>query len=131
MNKNDNGERQKKEYLESYHQYNRILRSWFVAFGIGGPVIFLTNDRLYEDFLSLSGKVFIINLFLLGLSIQIFIVFVNKLANWYKYSHTEGCCYNIANWLIGQFWIDILCDVSTMLVFGLGIYCLITGLFGL
>lgn len=64
----DEREKQKLEYFESYNEYNKILRSWFVAFGIGGPVIFLTNDALYVDFLELDKRGCIFTLFLVGLS---------------------------------------------------------------
>jgi hypothetical protein len=30
----------------TYLEYNRVLRTWFVAFGIGGPALFLANDSV-------------------------------------------------------------------------------------
>jgi hypothetical protein len=30
--------------FQAYAEYNKTLRTWFVAFGIGGPALFLVND---------------------------------------------------------------------------------------
>jgi hypothetical protein len=35
-----------KEELSAYLEYNKILRSWFVAFGVGRPALFLINAQL-------------------------------------------------------------------------------------
>lgn len=121
----------KKEYLDSYLDYNRILRSWFIAFGIGGPVILLTNDTLYADFLRLDEKGCIAILFFGGLFIQVFIAWINKMANWYKYSRDDGRRFEIASWLLRQFWIDITADILSICAFGLAIYLLFQGLVGL
>src|SRR5947207_1210929 len=34
-----------KEEFVAYTDYNKVLRSWFVAFGVGGPALFLINDQ--------------------------------------------------------------------------------------
>jgi hypothetical protein len=34
-------------YFDSYAEYNRILRSWFVAFGVGGLALFLLQSRFW------------------------------------------------------------------------------------
>ena len=30
----------------TYLEYNKVLRTWFVAFAIGGPALFLANETL-------------------------------------------------------------------------------------
>jgi hypothetical protein len=35
-----------KDELSAYLEYNKILRSWFVAFGVGGPALFLINAQI-------------------------------------------------------------------------------------
>jgi len=134
MTNTDKSENYKKEYLESYRGYNQILRSWFVAFGIGGPIIFLTNDALYVDFLKLDDKGCIVALFFVGLFAQILVSFLNKIANWYIYSDEKWepdmnepppgfwSCF------IKHFWIDISADVLTVGAFGWATYLLFQGL---
>lgn len=34
---------QKLEHFNNYADYSRTLRAWLVAYGIGGPVLFVTN----------------------------------------------------------------------------------------
>ena len=31
----------REEAVEGYREYNRVLRTWFVALGVGGPALFL------------------------------------------------------------------------------------------
>ena len=35
-------------HFENYAEYAKTLRSWLVAYGIGGPVLFLTNKDAPE-----------------------------------------------------------------------------------
>ena len=37
---------QKEGHFQNYSDYSRTLRAWLVAYGIGGPVLFLTNDKV-------------------------------------------------------------------------------------
>ena len=30
-------------FYATYLEYNRVLRTWFVGFGVGGPVLFLVQ----------------------------------------------------------------------------------------
>lgn len=49
------GDNQKKnDYFKVYQEYNLILRAWFVSFGVGAPVIFLVNDKLYTKIIGLK-----------------------------------------------------------------------------
>ena len=35
---------ERKEYFSAYTEYNKILRTWFVTFGVGGPLLLLANS---------------------------------------------------------------------------------------
>lgn len=37
-------------YYGNYQEYNKLLRTWFVAFGIGGPVLFYSRPDLLQQF---------------------------------------------------------------------------------
>ncbi len=37
------------ELYAVYEGYAQTLRTWFVAYGIGGPVLFLSSDGLREQ----------------------------------------------------------------------------------
>lgn len=46
----DTRARKKEEtgFYEAYAGFARNLRIWFVAYGIGGPVLFLTNSEVWQ-----------------------------------------------------------------------------------
>ena len=110
-------------YFESYAEYNRILRSWFVAFGVGGLALFLVQSPVREALLASGQTRTVVILFLSGVTAQIVVAFLNKYANWYCYSgeddpeFREGRLYGFWSALASQFWIDIILDLTTVACF--------------
>jgi len=112
---------------ERYNEYNRILRSWFVAFGVGGPAIILVNSEVRNQLVQQSEMHAVILLFLAGAGAQVFVAFLNKVVNWYsiddgddEYRRTKR--YRLSSAVVEWFWIDIVADLLTFFVFGLGIW---------
>lgn len=121
-------------YFANYADYSRTMRAWLVAYGIGGPVLFLTNDKVSAK-LGQSGHAhLVVSLFLLGVGVQVFGAFVNKWAAWHQYRGNEEpdfCTrrsYRAWSWVNDQTWLDVCIDVGTMVVFGWGTWLLL-GLF--
>ena len=118
--------------FRTYFEYNRVLRTWFVAFGIGGPALFLVNDAVARRLAAADELELVSLLFLLGAAAQVAGALTNKVANWYVYiaSVDEGfertVRYRVAEWLVAQFWIDIVLDVLTIGVFGWAAWLLLT-----
>jgi hypothetical protein len=116
----------------AYAEYNKVLRTWFVAFGIGGPALFLVNDKLAEKLVAAGQLRWVVALFLFGATAQVFGALLNKIANWYVYVGTvdrqmKGSRrQRFADWLISQFWIDITIDVITIVSFGGAAWLLMT-----
>ena len=117
--------------FDKYSEYNRILRSWFVAFGIGGPVIFLVNDAVRHKLASSGEMKLVVILFIIGAAAQVIISFINKVINWYLYRGKDEGFKNtsryksskiISNW----FWLDIFADVVTFIVFGIAVWKVFT-----
>ena len=120
------------ESFETYLEYNRVLRTRFVAFGVGGPALFLVNDTLAQRLVA-DGKLrLVVLLFLIGAGAQVVGALLNKFANWYVYSsaldaeNPNRWVYRTAEWLAGQFWIDAVLDVLTIAVFGYAAWILLT-----
>jgi hypothetical protein len=118
--------------FESYSEYNRVLRTWFVAFGIGGPALILVNPAVAQ-MLNLAGELRgVVVLFLVGAASQVAGALLNKVANWYCYraksdSGGEGkYVYQICSWVIKQFWIDVGLDLITIVVFGIAAWQVLT-----
>ncbi len=92
-----------------YTEYNQTLRQWFVAFGVGGLAVFLVEDSARTQLIDANEIRSVALLFLAGAASQIFVAFINKIANWYKHNEIEnniegdGLKYRISHWLLEQF----------------------------
>lgn len=92
--------------FSAYAEYNRILRTWFVAFGIGGPALFLINDKIAAKLVAVDQLRLVVALFLLGATAQVLGALRNKMANWYVYIGTIDLAMKgsrrqrFADWLI-------------------------------
>lgn len=133
----------KSEFYPSYAEFSKTLRTWFVAFGIGGPIVLLTNEKIGPIIVA-SGCSFDIGiLFLMGGGIQVVSSFFNKHAMWhmyfaedekdsdtvkkqdenvkgeraYKSHHKNTLTYKFSCWYSYQNWIDELLDFFTLVVF--------------
>ncbi|MGB9180579.1 MAG: hypothetical protein WCB68_15200 [Pyrinomonadaceae bacterium] len=112
------------EYYKSYAEFSKTLRTWFVAYGIGGPVVLLSNDAAWATLKKSSDISFIGFLFLLGGALQILSALLNKHSMWYLYfgefnaNAKKRCSYKISHWYSDQGWIDVLLDIVTIILFG-------------
>jgi hypothetical protein len=116
----------------AYADYNRTLRTWLVAFGIGGPALFMTNNDIAKRLAATSGLRDVVALFLFGTGAQILGALINKAANWYVYqAYCAGGVrgtwkHRCSEWLTPHFWIDVALDLLTILVFGRALWLLFT-----
>lgn len=110
-------------YFDSYAEYNRILRSWFVAFGVGGLALFLVQSPVREALLASGQTRTVVILFLSGVTAQVVVAFLNKYANWYCYygednpAFLDTFLYRFWSRIASQFWIDIILDILTVVCF--------------
>jgi len=120
-------------YFGNYAEYNKLLRTWFVAFGIGGPALLYTRPELLEK-LSDLHRSWVIWAFLAGSGIQVFLAALNKYLSWQEYrfltlkaanpDRRRSWIERSGAWISGQFWIDVLFDLSSMALFGYSIILL-------
>lgn len=117
-------------YFDSYAEYNRILRSWFVAFGVGGLALFLVEENLSIALIASGETRRVVTLFLTGVGAQVLIAFLNKYANWYCYSGESdpqflaSRTYRFWSGMTSRFWIDIIFDLTTVACFLAAIWIL-------
>jgi hypothetical protein len=120
------------ESFNTYFEYNRVLRTWFVAFGIGGPALFLVNDALAQRLVAVGRLRLVVVLFLIGVAAQVVGAFINKVANWYVFQANladddeETWIHAAAERIVRMFWIDVILDLSTIGVFGWAAWILFT-----
>lgn len=118
--------------FNAYLEYNKVLRTWFVGFGIGGPALLLVNNNIAKSLVEAGQLRDVVFLFLIGTTAQVLGALLNKIANWYVYIGTVDTSLKgsrrqrFADWLIGQFWIDIAVDVLTIVSFGYAAWLLLT-----
>lgn len=115
---------EREAYFTLYLDYARMLRLWLVAYGVGGPVLFLTRADVTRRIVE-SGEAYTIAvLFLIGVALQILIAVLNKWAAWYVYAGPDdakargGWTYRSFRWLSDQFWMDLIFDVGSLILFG-------------
>jgi hypothetical protein len=110
-------------YYSAYEQHSAILRTWLVAYGVGAPVLVLTNEKVWELLRHSGDSRFIAGCFLLGVVLQVVMAALNKVLMWSSYYAEEDAGYAatrryaLTEVLRGQFWIDFLIDVLAILLF--------------
>jgi hypothetical protein len=121
-----------KEELSAYLEYNKILRSWFVAFGVGGPALFIINADIGQK-LAATGQLTLVSaLFLVGAGSQVIGALINKTSNWYVYRGARDAAYQakgryiMCRWIVVQYWFDVVVDVLSVAAFGLATWRLLT-----
>ncbi len=114
---------QESGFYEAYANFARHLRSWFIAYGIGGPTLFLTNDAAMKRLLDSGAGRVVAYLFLAGVSVQIIVAFLYKTAMWYLYrgESADGVkshwWYKACDWLSESYCIECVGDVATFIFF--------------
>ena len=81
----DHDESNRLSHFQNYADYSRTLRAWLVAYGIGGPILFVTNDKITEKVSKSGFATEIIALFLAGVGLQVLLSMVNKWGAWHLY----------------------------------------------
>jgi hypothetical protein len=104
--------------LAAYGEYSKTLRTWLVAFGVGGPALILVNARISAALLAAGCLRQVALAFLIGVATQVLNAFINKMANWAVYRGTFSDPGNwfsaIGDWIVDQFWIDVFWTLSQL-----------------
>jgi hypothetical protein len=113
----------RQENGEAFDRYEKMLRTWFVAYGIGGPILFMIQASLRAKLVAAPNGWLIGILFLAGLAVQVFESFLYKMTTWYLYrgeveNDTKSCrTYAFSEWVERNYWIDIILDLATFALF--------------
>jgi len=116
-------------FYKVYEEYSKTLRTWLVAYGIGGPVLLLTNESVSKR-MAASGRVKeIALLFLVGVGLQVLLATLNKTVMWACYygehepTFKKKRRYKLASWISEQFWMDFVVDLASLGLFGWVTFC--------
>jgi hypothetical protein len=114
---------ERQEYGGAFDRYEKMLRTWFVAYGIGGPFLFLTQASLREKLVAAPNSWLIGILFLIGVASQVFESILYKMTTWYQYRGEvkndikSRRMYKFSKWIEDNYWIDMVFDLSTLTLF--------------
>jgi hypothetical protein len=125
---------ERKEYFSVYVEYNKVLRTWFVTFGIGGPLLLLANPAITATLIKKASLRPVVFAFLVGCAVQILNVILNKTSSWYAHSFCDDETAqpnSLIRFLIRtqkMYWIDAVVDITTFIVFGYSVIRLLIAL---
>ncbi len=109
------------EYFEPYRHYSQVLRAWLVGFGVGVPILLISQSEIVTPVISSEKSLIIFGLFLLGVSAQVLVALLYKYSmailyvNEYSSYETSSKSIKFANYLGTRFWPDVLGDIVAIL----------------
>lgn len=116
-------ESQRDEFYHAYEDYSRSLRTWFVAYGIGFPVLAVSNDSVSKALIGTGSAKWIVGLFICGVALQVIEAGVNKWCMWLCYEGEESVeaqntkrasyAYEVSKWWL----LDVACDLGSVISF--------------
>jgi len=110
-------------YFDGYVSFSGVLRNWLIAYGIGGPVLFITQTEVTKKLADSGQSLSIALLFLAGVFLQVLVALLYKGAMWYLYvgevdpEKRNTRRYAISDWLSEAFWLELLFDLGTIALF--------------
>jgi hypothetical protein len=121
----DEADSESAEFFRVYEDYAKNLRTWFVAYGVGAPVLFVSNESVAKRLASSHAAPTIAAYFLAGVALQIALAMINKNAMWACYwssRYPEEAFkrrFRFAHWISGQYIIDVAIDILTIASFAI------------
>jgi len=106
--------------FEVYADYNRMLRTWFVVFGVGSIAALIGSKDLVEGLRSAGALRCVVMLLAFGAGAQIILAFINKTAAWCQFygecnpAFLNGRICKAAAAISSYFIIDVVADLATM-----------------
>lgn len=104
------------DYFSDYDAEAKALRTWFVAYGIGGPVLLLTNESLRAKLVASGESRQIAAAFLIGVGLQIVLTLAMKHALWECYLQPSADS-SLAHRFVDRWIFDLAGDVISLVAF--------------
>lgn len=110
-------------FFEPYSLLAKTVRTWFIAYGIGVPVLLSGNAELWKALARQHAVASVIVPFLCGVGVQVVTAIIFKAAMWYSYLFEVGeveegsLKYRAATWITNQYWLEALVEVGTFALF--------------
>jgi hypothetical protein len=118
-------------FYESYAHFSRTLRAWLVAYGVGVPVLLVSQEFIAKAIIRANTGGLITWLFLTGVAIQVLAALLYKYSMAYLYNSEENSELNdtwrvqAAVWLSRAIWLEALFDVTAIGLFVWGTFLVV------
>jgi hypothetical protein len=131
-------------HYKVYEEHMKTLRAWFVAYGVGGPVLFVTQQDFAATLVDSGLSQVVGVLFLVGVLLQALVALFNKWVNWglYYFDEDDMEAVSVVDTVetsgdavdtvtkpqglqrfcesySGKVWIDIIADLATLALFAI------------
>lgn len=121
--KTTQGKDSKDHFFTPYLEHTRTLRTWFVAYGVGGPLLFATQKNLIEKLIDYGCIKVVVILMLVATLIQTVSTWLYK-ATTYQFYLSEIDQFYYSTWIhkcsikISKhyYWVIPLADFLTILL---------------
>jgi hypothetical protein len=103
-----------------------------VAYGICGPALLVTQDKLAERFMESPSARSVIILCLLGGASQLVAAMLYKTAMWYRHVGERSekvrqlWVYRASDWIAEAYSVETLFDLASIVLFGVATFKLLT-----
>ena len=107
-------------FYEPYVAFSRVLRTWLVAYGIGAPVLFASQDAFTPILKDPKTAAPIIGLFLFGAIVQILAAVIYKYSMGYIYFgelkevFQKTIRYKVSEWFSEAMWLEMTFDILSI-----------------
>ena len=107
-------------FFGPYAEYAKVLRTWFVAYGVGALALLLSNSEIRKAALSADVLQPIARLVMLGTGIQVVAALLYKHAMWHLYcgdlevGHKQTRWYKMSDWISESHLLELAADVGTI-----------------
>ncbi|MDH5600102.1 MAG: hypothetical protein OEY78_02235 [Gammaproteobacteria bacterium] len=122
-------------FYEPYKIFATSLRAWFIAYGIGAPILFLSNEFTQRVISEYENNKLLIFLFLAGVILQTIQALLYKHVMWHLYMGEDNHDYH-KSWLYKSSvkiseasWLEILFDLATVFVYSIGTWHVLNAFF--
>lgn len=110
-------------FYEAYSRFSRTLRAWLVAYGVGVPVLLVSQAMIARAIIRAGTGGLITWVFLGGVAIQVLAALLYKYSMAYLYSAEVDPGLNgtrrvrVAEWLANATWLEALFDAASIALF--------------
>jgi len=118
-------------FYEPYAHFSRTLRAWLVAYGVGVPVLLVSQQFIARAIIKAGTGGLITWLFLIGVAIQVLAALLYKYSMAYLYSAEVEPDLNTtwrvktAEWLSNAVWLEALFDITSIALLVCGTFMVV------